>query len=445
MPCDYYFGKRQKEKINVIKKIAADSNYKKKISERITLLSSLIASPDSIYERKLNDKNPNSEIISIKIEKADENSSVSVFDFFKGGLKLSCFISLDFSNEINNPLKNTTINYLNVLKNVSSAITNYTKNHQFYVFGFGVRPNNELINGNIFNLNMNEDNSPINTIEKVIQKFNSCLSENKIIPEDKRNFSSLIKKITKTIYSLYELRYYNVSFILTRGALENNDIQRTIDAMIESGYLPLTIFVIGIGKNDDFSQIKKVLGTNHKRTSLGMEKMRNNVLFASLVDDFSNDEKLISWCIQEFSKQIFEFYSLIKTTPENIYKENLKSIEQSFHLYNSSIAIENNILLDSQNKNVQMETMNINSINNNPYNYDIKIKMDDNNNEILSKDNNNIINEEKKYVNKKPKIYESVLENKTKNNNNNNKNDINNNNTKETSNPSPKPTDTVMM
>ena len=440
MPCDYYFGKRQKAKINVIKKIAVDSNYKKKISERITLLSSLIASPDSIYERKLNDKNPNSEIISIKIEKADQNSSISVFDFFKGGLKLSCFISLDFSNEINNPLKNTTINYLNVLKNISSAIANYTKNHQFYVFGFGARPNNALIDGNIFNLNMNEDNSPINTIEKVIQKFNSCLSENKINPEDNRNFSSLIKKITRTIYSLYELRYYNVSFILTRGALENKDIQKTIDAIIESGYLPLTIFVIGIGKND-FSQIKKVLGSNHKCTSLGMEKMRNNVLFASLIDDFSNDdEKLIHWCIQELSKQIFEFYSLIKTTPENIYKENLKSIRQSFRLYNSSIAIENSMLSDSQNKNDQMETMNINSINNNPYNFYIKNKMDDNNNDILSKDNNNNIKEEK-FVNKKPKIYESVLENKTKNNNNNNKNDINNN-TKETSNPTPTPTPT---
>ena len=362
MPCDYYFGRRQKAKINVIKNIAVVSNYKKKISERITLLSSLIASPDSSYERKINEKNPNSEIISIKIEKADENSSISLFDFFKGGLKLSCFISLDFSNEINNPLKNASINYLNVLKNISSAITNYTKNHQFYVFGFGDRPNNELINGNIFNLNMNEDNSPINTIEKVIKTFNSCLSENKINPEDKRNFSSLIKKITKTIYSLYELRYYNVSFILTRGALENNDIQKTIDAIIENGYLPLTIFVIGIGKND-FSQIQKVLGTNHKRTSLGMEKMRNNVLFASLIQDFSNDdERLISWCIQELTKQIFNFYSLIKTTPENIYKENLKSIKQSFHLYNSSIAIESNVLSDDipskDNNNNTKETSN---------------------------------------------------------------------------------------
>ena len=164
--------------------------------------------------------------------------------------------------------------------------------------------------------------------------------------------------------------------------------------------MPLTIFVIGIGKND-FSQIKKVLGTNHKSTSLGMEKMRNNELFASLIEDFSNDdEKLISWCIQELSKQIFNFYSLIKTTPENIYKENLKSIKQSFHLYNSSIAIESSVLSDSQNKNDQMEKININSINNNPFNYNIKIKMDDNNNDIPNKDNNNNI-EEKKFYNKK--------------------------------------------
>ena len=441
MPCDYYFGRRQKAKINVIKNIAVVSNYKKKISERITLLSSLIVSPDSIYERKLNDKIQNSEIISIKIQKADENSSISVFDFFKGGLKLSCFISLDFSNEINNPLKNTTINYLNVLKNVSSAITNYTKNHQFYVYGFGARPNNALIDGNIFNLNMNEDNSPINTIEKVIQKFNSCLSEEKINPEENRNFSSLIKKITRTIYSLYELRYYNISFILTRGELENNDIQKTIDAIIESGYLPLTIFVIGIGKKD-FSQIKKVLGTNHKCTSLGMAKMRNNVLFASLIEEFSNDdEKLISWCIQELSKQIFEFYSLIKTTPENFYKENLKSIRQSFRLFNSSIGIENSVLSDSQNKNDQKETMNNNSIYNNPFNFGINFKMDDNNNDIQSKDNNNNTDESstQKFVNKKPKIYESVLEDKTKIKN---KNDINNNNTKETPKPTSKPTPT---
>ena len=153
--------------------------------------------------------------------------------------------------------------------------------------------------------------------------------------------------------------------------------------------MPLTIFVIGIGKKD-FSQIKKVLGTNHKCTSLGMAKMRNNVLFASLIEEFSNDdEKLISWCIQELSKQIFEFYSLIKTTPENFYKENLKSIRQSFRLFNSSIGIENSVLSDSQNKNDQKETMNNNSIYNNPFNFGINFKMDDNNNDIQSKDNNN--------------------------------------------------------
>ena len=106
MPCNFYFGKRQKVKINVIKENKMNSDNKKKISERVTLLSSLIASPDSIYERKINDKNPNSEVISIKIEKNTsrmENNKISIFDFFKGGLKLSCFISVDYSNEITNP------------------------------------------------------------------------------------------------------------------------------------------------------------------------------------------------------------------------------------------------------------------------------------------------------------------------------------------------------
>jgi hypothetical protein len=443
MPCNFYFSKRQKVKINVIKKIPIDSNYKKKISERVTLLSSLIASPDSIYERKINDKNPNSEVISIKIEKDISNSEdnkTSLFDFFKCGLKLSCYISLDYSNEINNPLKNTTINYLNILKNISGTISNYTKNHLFYAFGFGARPIKNFSNQNVFNLNMDEKDSSINTLDKVIQNFNSCLSNNLISPEENRNFSSLIKKITNEIYFLYELRYYNVSFILTRGNLEKNDIQKTIDAVIESSYLPLTIFVIGIGKND-FSQIQKFIGSNHKFSSLGMEKMRNNVLFASLIDDFSNsDEKLISWCIKELSKQITSFYELNKTSPEDIYQNKLKGIRKSFHIYNSSVGVEKSVLSDSQNKkgslndlNDKMENMNLDALNTdyiyNPYIKDINKNKDIKNNETENKGTGSFEElSDKKFIIKKPQMYESVLD---KNNPKGNTNSISNNNSED--------------
>ena len=437
MPCNFYFGKRQKVKINVIKKIAMNADYKKKVSERFTLLSSLIASPDSIYERKINDKNPNSEVISIKIEKdisKTENNKTSIFDFFKGGLKFSCYVSLDYSNEITNPLKNTTINYINILQNVSSAISNYTKNHLFYAFGFGATPRNTFSNINVFSLNMNEKDSSINTIEKVIQNFNSCLSKNLIEPQENRNISSLIKKITNEIYNLYELRFYNVSFILTRGNIEKNDIQKTIDAIIESSYLPLTIFVIGIGKND-FSQIQKIIGSNHKYSSLGMEKMRNNILFTSLIDDFSNsDEKLISWCIKELTKQIISFYKLTKTSPENIYQKELKGIKDSFALYNESVAIEKSVLSDSQNikksindLNKKIENMSIDIFNNNNQ-YINNISNNKINNDETNNKNNNEESTEKKFIIKKPKMYESVLEKNASTDNNNN-NNINNNNT----------------
>ena len=444
--CNFFFGKRQKVKINIIKKqLLNNSNFSKKVSERITLLSSLISSPNSIYERKLNEKNQNSEIMCIKIEKDKSNlinKGYSIFDYLKSGVKFSCFISMDYSKSKNNSsLKDNQINYLNILNNVSNAIVNYTKNHLFYVLGYGAKTFNSSSSKAIFNLNMKENDSGINTIEKVIQHFNSSLFDSKIIPEGNVILSSLIKEVTNQIYKLYEIRYYNISFIVTRGNIEQSDIQNTIDAIIESSYLPLTIFIIGVGKND-FTKMKMV-GKDHKCSSLGMEKMRNNVLFASLIDDFSNDdEKLISWCIKELSKQIINFYDLIKSSPENIHHNNLSNIEKSFNLYSRSVFIEKSLLSESQNIkdnlkeiNNQIENIKIDALNNyNPYlenKNKINIKNDDN---YTTKELS-----EKKFVNKKPQIYESVL-NKNENNmldsnfnidnHMNNNNNINNINTK---------------
>lgn len=427
IPCNFYFGKRQKVKINILKKeLLNHSDYSKKVSERITLLSSLISSPNSIYERNLNDKNKNSEIMCIKIEKDKSNlmnKGYSIFDYLKSGVKFSCFISLDYSKSKNNSsLKDNQINYLNILNNISNAIMNYTKNHLFYILGYGAKIINSSSNKSIFNLNMKENDSGINTIEKVIQHFNSSLFDSKIIPEGNVILSSLIKEVTKQIYKLYEIRYYNVSFIVTRGNIEQSDIQKTIDAIIESSYLPLTIFIIGVGKND-FTQMK-IFGKNHKFSSLGMEKMRNNVLFASLIDDFSNDdEKMISWCIKELSKQIINFYDLIKSSPENIYQNNLSNIVKSYNFYSRSVFIEKSILSESTNisgsinefnnqiKNIKKDALN----NNSPC---IKKYNDDTNKELS----------ELKYVNKRPQLYESVLDKDETNNQYSNLNIDNHNN-----------------
>lgn len=463
MLCNFYFDRQQrlKIKIEIMVPIDTENKYKLKINERKTTLSSLITSKNSIYERKLYEKIDDSEIISIKVERVqEENSNIdqnkSLYEYLKSGLKLSCFLSIDFSDNSNNPsLLDTKINYESIFKYLSQTISYYIKNHIFYAYGFNGKIKNSKSKESLFNLNLNEKDSSIQTMDIVLSYFNLCLKKNLIRPEKNINFSSIIKQITQEIYKLYEIRYYNVSFIITRGEISKNDITKAIDSIIESSYLPLSIFIIGVGKND-YSQMKKIFNKNYKISSLGMEKMRDNVLFVSLIDDFSNDaEKLISWCLEELSKQILIYYELLCSSPQKIYENNLKNIEESFNLYNSSVCLErsqfinesdlkkliekkaslisgsniklfNNNNLPKPNDNNKNEE-HINFFESNPYK-EISIPGNLNgNNDYKNNSDENISHQlsSKKFVNKMPNIYESVLDNNNKEENLKNKNSNN--------------------
>ena len=431
MVCNFFFERNQTVKIQIIKK----RNNDKGIIDRMTVLSSLISSPNSIYERKIN-KEENSEILCIKLDKAQQNlnfyeNNNSLFDYFKSGLKLSCFISLDFSNiKLSPSLIDTKSNYVKLLKNISIIFSNYTENHLFYTYGFGA---NFLSDKEIFNINLKKSDSKINTINEVLKYFKLCLKSKFIKGEKFINLSPLIKKITKEIYKLKETNHYNTAFIIIRGLIDQNDVTKTIDAIIESSLLPLTIFVIGVGKND-YSQMNNIFSSNNKLSSTGIEKKRNNAFFISLIKDFSNNtEKLISWCGEELSKQITNYYDSIKTTPKDVYGENFDNIKNSFNLYYSSINVS---YLKNKNPynpyNIKEENIDIYKNEENPC--DKIINNNDDNNSILQKEPYN-------YINKKPIMYDISFGNdnsdsgsknisKSNNNINSNTNSIINNNSK---------------
>ena len=94
MTCDFFFDKKQEMNITVEKK-----NLKTYI--RQTILASLVISPNSIYERRIdeNPKSNNTEKISITLEKEQTITTCdySMFDYIKAGLKFSCYISCDLS------------------------------------------------------------------------------------------------------------------------------------------------------------------------------------------------------------------------------------------------------------------------------------------------------------------------------------------------------------
>jgi len=302
-----------------------------KVATKETQLSSIIASPNSIYERCLNDNKKNEDIFCIKVNKMenDKKKNTNIYEFVGSGIKLNTFLAFDFSDGPNKQPRKTSIdNYSKIISNLIHKIYFYAKQQSIYLYGFGAEFNNHDVD--LFNLNDGDD-LPI-SLDKVGRVFSS--KQNSIKPKKKIILSKLIRKITKIIFKLYEARNYNVLFLFLREIPDNNDKQEIIDSLIEASYLPLTIIIIGEG-NNDFNQLKEFFGDKVNEASSGMIKNRDNILFTDFYNNFNeNEESFTQCCLEELSKQMIEFYDLIKVSPQQILKNNMRAIEKSFMQYN---------------------------------------------------------------------------------------------------------------
>ena len=276
--------------------------------ERITVFSSLILSAGGIYERKISN-NYNSEIISIKIDREENKSDDKcLFDYFRQGIRLSCFISLDFSKK-GKPEMNMIKEYnLNILKHIFQILQVYTKDRFFHPLGFGAR----IAKSNVSIFNTEKPNY---NIDELIKDYKNFLEHSNIIPDGKILLSPLIKQIIDDIYKSFKKNVYNILFILLSGDIDKKDEKATINSLILSSYLPLSIIVIGVG-NHNFSASKELFNIDNKYSSEGMPKNRDNIIFTTLKNK-SGSISILEDCLKKLRKQIIEFYKMIRYKEEN--------------------------------------------------------------------------------------------------------------------------------
>ena len=304
MNCIFIFEAKQSICIITQKRKIYSNEEDIKRIKKDKYLASLVMSNGGIYKRQLND-DYDSEYLLIKLNKdEDEKEKRYLFDYLKNGTSLSCFISFDFSKTA----KGKIIEFnKNILKHISQGMEIYTNGKFFNPSGFGAKINETQVSS-LFD--MSETN--INP-DSILIQYNKFL-QSSIIPENKINISPLIKKLIKDIYNLFESEVYNVSFILLSQDIDEADTKKAIDNIIESSYLPLSIFAIGVGDND-FSLTKKIFENKKKHSSFGMEKFRNNVIFTKLISHPSSRE-MILFLLRKLYTQIIEYYKLNKYNPE---------------------------------------------------------------------------------------------------------------------------------
>ena len=260
MNCKFIFGTNQKFYINVnkIPKYSIKKDFY--CYERQTVLSSLILSKNGIYERKIRDAY-DSEKISIKLDKLKSQKDQNLlFDYLRSGIRFNCFVSFDYSNKDNSLVKN---NNLNILKYITERFIGFTDDQLFHVAGFGAQSKTASNSVNSSNSVFCIGKSETYDLDKITSVLYNSNNLNMIIPEKIILLSPLINKIINDINISYKNNIYYVSFIFLSDDIDKSDYKETINNIITSSYLPLSIIIIGVGDHD-FTKMEQFFNEKHK-------------------------------------------------------------------------------------------------------------------------------------------------------------------------------------
>ena len=399
------------------------------------------------FNRTTNDIKMNQKIqlkipISNKTLYLEDNSEIiknfSFVDYIKSGVKIALSIGIDFTGSNGHPLDIETLHsivredlndYEKAILSCGNIVGYYDYDQLFPVFGFGAIINSSKTKeaSMCFNLNLT-DNPEIKSIDNILKVCRDCLKADKLTFSGPTYFAPLIRKVISRI-NKHDLFEYHILMILTDGIIE--DLQSTIDALVDASFLPLSIIIIGIG-DEDFKEMEILDGDEVPLvSSTGIKWKRDIVQFVSF-SDFKNDLKKLSMeVLAEIPRQIVEYYRfknlnpiqikelVSKKLPENNesiinISENATNISNKNFNYNWNIQITNNDTLNKilqlpDNLNSLNDINNLNSINNknnrpnnnslndnNPNNLKIKVlsKICYQNNKL--RNNNNSINHKNK-------------------------------------------------
>jgi hypothetical protein len=102
--------------------------------------------------------------------------------------------------------------------------------------------------------------------------------------------------------------------ILTDGII--NDMDRTIDALVEASYLPLSVIIIGIG-HADFSNMDVLDADDSPLYDRnGKKAARDLVQFVPFYQYQNDGTKLAEQVLEEVPRQVVDFYKM-KGIPPN--------------------------------------------------------------------------------------------------------------------------------
>ncbi|CAK94686.1 unnamed protein product (macronuclear) [Paramecium tetraurelia] len=255
-------------------------------------------------------------------------SNYTFLDYCAGGQQINLMLAIDFTasnEEYHNPnsLHHLPSNgypsqYLQAINSVVEILIHYDYDKRVPLYGFGCKPKMKNHNTSqtihLFPLNDNPDDPEVYGLDGIVECYKKSLPQ---LHFDGPTY--LHPTLQKAMEMAKKCKNqgsenYHVLLILTDG--QTDDMLDSIDDIIASSYLPLSIIIVGIG-NANFKNMK-ILDNDNKSMvdSKGNKAIRDLVQFVPFNQFKGDPTQLSNKVLEELPTQLLEYMKLVEIRPK---------------------------------------------------------------------------------------------------------------------------------
>ena len=265
-------------------------------------------------------------------------SQPSFIAYLRSGMNINLTIGIDFTGSNGAYTDARSLHYLNngmndyekAIRSCGDILAYYDNDQLFPVFGFGFKFKNEsnnnfgIYNLNNYPINNNTSDPNIHLIDNVLKEYRNFIKT--ITLWGPTNFAPMINDLNREVKNNLNnglVMLYNILMILTDGQI--NDMQDTIDALVEASFLPISVIIVGIG-NGNFGNMDILDADDNPLYDRKRRKADRDLVQFVPFNNYKNDPpKLAEQVLEEIPRQVVEYYQHKGIKPKDEDENEIKS------------------------------------------------------------------------------------------------------------------------
>ena len=237
-------------------------------------------------------------------------------------MQINLTVGIDFTGSNGDPTKPFSLHYLGTQNNsyeiaiqsCGNIVAYYDYDQLFPAYGFGGKFYMENKVSHCYPLNMNPDNPQIQGIDGILATYRNVLNQTQLFGPTYFHYiiDKVISDVKKDVIAENKMNY-NILMILTDGIID--DMDDTIDSLVEASFLPISVIIIGIG-DADFSNMDILDADDEPLVDRnGRKSDRDLVQFVPFKKFSYNGQLLAQEVLEEIPRQVIEYYQHQKMPP----------------------------------------------------------------------------------------------------------------------------------